>query len=196
MKLKKQHKEFNPSALFWEFVRLYRGIKKYNPNILFLLENVVNKEWSDLITREIGIDPIFINSSLISAQNRERNYWTNISYIPIKDCGITLSDVIPDALIACGRRGRKLKNDDFYTQRTTYRKDGKSNCITCSPTMTARYVTYDGEEKIFTAEQMEQLQTIDEGYTYINGLCKTRRYKMIGNAWTIDVITRFFKNIN
>lgn len=195
LKLKNQHKEFNHSALFWEYVRLYRGIKKYNPRVLFLLENVINKEWTNIITREIGVDPIFINSSLICAQNRERNYWTNIPCSRIEDNGVTLLDVIPEAFIACGRRGRKMKKtDDFYTQRTTYRKDGKSNCITCSPTMTARYVTYDGNEKIFTTEQMELLQTIDEGYTDV-GLCKTRRYKLIGNAWTIDVITHFFENI-
>jgi site-specific DNA-cytosine methylase len=196
MKLKTQHKEFNHSALFWEFVRLYRGIKKYNPDVLFLLENVINKNWSNLITREIGVAPISINSSLVSAQNRERNYWTNITCSPIKDQGITLVDVIPDAFIASGRRGRKInKTDDFYVTRTTYRKDGKSNCITCAPTMTGRYVTYDGEDKAFDPEQTELLQTIDAGYTNVDGLCKTKRYKTIGNAWTIDVITHFFENI-
>ena len=63
------------SALFFEFVRLLKECKpKY-----FLLENVrMKKEFLDVITEQLGVEPIFINSSLVSAQNRQRYYWTNI----------------------------------------------------------------------------------------------------------------------
>ncbi len=93
------------SALFFEFVRLLKEIKpKY-----FLLENVVmRKEFRQVITDEIrkiypqssngnlfGIEPIMINSALLSAQNRKRLYWTNIPNIEQpEDLGIVLRDVL------------------------------------------------------------------------------------------------------
>jgi DNA-cytosine methyltransferase len=66
------------SKLFFEFVRLLKECKpKY-----FLFENVLmKKEYEEVITKYIGVNPIMINSSLVSAQNRKRLYWTNISDI-------------------------------------------------------------------------------------------------------------------
>src|ERR1700744_3645163 len=66
------------SKLFFEYVRLLNEIRKYNPDVKFLLENVVMKqEWQDIISAYLGVKPVLINSSLVSAQNRERLYWTN-----------------------------------------------------------------------------------------------------------------------
>lgn len=63
------------SYLFWEYVAVLRH---YKPR-WFLLENVrMAKKWRTIITRELGIDPVEINSALVSAQNRRRLYWTNI----------------------------------------------------------------------------------------------------------------------
>lgn len=80
------------SGLFYEFVRI---LKEVNPKY-FLLENVaMKKEWSDVISNELGVKPIIINSSLVSAQNRKRAYWTNIPNISQpEDRKIMLSDVI------------------------------------------------------------------------------------------------------
>ena len=83
------------SSLFFEYVRLLRECTpKY-----FLLENVkMKKEYEDVITDFLGVSPVKINSSLVSAQNRERLYWTNM---PIKtmpeDKGLTLKDVVSNA---------------------------------------------------------------------------------------------------
>ena len=65
---------FNTSCLFWEFVRIYRGIKSLNPNVKFLLENVVSKEWSKIISKEMETLPYHINSSVVVPQNRDRLY--------------------------------------------------------------------------------------------------------------------------
>ena len=61
--------------LFWEFLRVLNEVQpKY-----FLLENVrMKQEHQDVITRELGVKPVLINSALVSAQNRNRLYWTNI----------------------------------------------------------------------------------------------------------------------
>ena len=91
------------SALFFEFIRLLKAIKpKY-----FLLENVrMKKEFLQVISEQVsacypkivfGIEPIFINSSLVSAQSRQRYYWTNIPNIKQpEDSGIVLKDILED----------------------------------------------------------------------------------------------------
>lgn len=80
------------SNLFFEFVRLLKETKpKY-----FLLENVkMKKEYQEVITGLLGVQPIEINSSLLTAQNRKRIYWTNIPNIEQpKDLGIIYADII------------------------------------------------------------------------------------------------------
>ena len=81
------------SGLFWEFVSL---LKEIQPTY-FLLENVkMKKEWKDIITKELGVEPIEIDSALVSAQQRKRLYWTNIdlSDLQIQDKKIYLKDVL------------------------------------------------------------------------------------------------------
>ncbi len=82
------------SGLFWEYVRLLKEVKP----TYFLLENVkMKKEWQVIISKELGVDPILINSNLVSAQNRERLYWTNIPNIekPINK-NIFIEDILDE----------------------------------------------------------------------------------------------------
>jgi len=127
------------SKLFFEFVRLKNDLKpKY-----FLLENVkMKKEYQDIISKYMGCEPIIINSSLISAQNRVRLYWTNIPNITQpKDKEIVISDITEDGFgkigAMCGRylvdgkrQDGKIKTAGLTTQRIELRKDEKSNCVT------------------------------------------------------------------
>ena len=85
------------SALFFEFVKCVDTLKpKY-----FLLENVrMKKEYLDIISEYMGVDPIFINSSLVSAQSRQRYYWTNIPNVEQpEERGIVLRDILEDQLV-------------------------------------------------------------------------------------------------
>lgn len=67
------------SVLFFEYVRILREIQEYNPGVKFLLENVrMRRECENVISEQLGLFPIVINSALVSAQNRVRLYWTNI----------------------------------------------------------------------------------------------------------------------
>lgn len=86
------------SYLFWEYMRILTDIRKYNPNVKFLLENVkMSKKWEAILTNAIGVEPVMINSNLVSAQNRKRLYWTNIAEIPQpKDKGIYIRDILED----------------------------------------------------------------------------------------------------
>jgi len=109
LELKSQNFEFEgQSYLFWEYMRVLTDIRKYNPDVKFLLENVImGEKWQKILTRAIGINPIEINSALVSAQNRRRLYWTNIGAIEDgffgdlkcaitqpKDRGILLKDIL------------------------------------------------------------------------------------------------------
>ena len=177
------------SYLFWEYVRLLRLIKpRY-----FVLENVVLKgnvkKWEKIISDALGVQPIRINSSLLTAQNRDRLYWTNIPGVTVpEDKNILLSDVIRGGYSGFGIRNNELKNSDKrWEPRGTTRKDFKSNCLTTSER--CRMITMkNGTQRKLTVEECELLQGIDEGYTNVLGVTNTERFKMLGNGWSIPVI--------
>ena len=89
--------EGNRSCLFWEFVRVLKSIKpKY-----FLFENVASMKQADrdIITNALGVEPIMINSALVSAQTRKRLYWTNIPNVKQpEDKGILLKDILESGI--------------------------------------------------------------------------------------------------
>ena len=88
------------SKLFFEFVRLLKEARVKNPDVKFLLENVkMKKEYRDIISEHLGVEPIEINSALVSAQNRVRLYWTNLEGIEQpKDKGILLRDIVHEGV--------------------------------------------------------------------------------------------------
>jgi len=163
------------SKLFFEYARL---VKECNPKY-FLLENVKMKQESqDVITKILGVNPILINSDLFVQQNRERLYWTNI---PLES--------LPE---------RPDWSGNFYQWRRTYFRENKSGV---SPCLTANMGTgghnvplksKDLKDKLTPAD-CETLQSIPKNYT--EGVSNTQRYKMIGNGWTVDVISHIFKNL-
>ena len=139
------------SKLFYEYAR---AIKEAQPKY-FLLENVImKKEWEDIITNILGVEPIEINSSLVSAQNRRRLYWTNIPNVTLpEDKNITLEDILEDIEFPnpAAIRGRRLNKATIVGRRLDkngHRKDtdktipitqclevratntDKSNCLT------------------------------------------------------------------
>ena len=111
----------NRSSLFWEYVRIKELIKpKY-----FILENVASmpKADKDIITKAMGVEPIMINASLVSAQSRKRLFWTNIpNVVQPEDRGILLKDILqPDADV-----------DERFVV------NGKSFCLTASYSKTSK----------------------------------------------------------
>ena len=96
------------SFLFWEYVRLLKEVQpKY-----YLLENVrMAEKWKNLISATLGTEPILINSSLVSAQNRPRLYWTNIPGVTQpKNKNISLVDILEDTTFTspAAIRGRNI----------------------------------------------------------------------------------------
>lgn len=108
------------SKLFFEYLR---ALKEIQPKY-FLLENVVmKKEWQDIISSYLGVEPIEINSSLVSAQNRRRLYWTNIPNVTQpEDRGIKLEDILDDVEFKnyknpAAIRGRRLNKATIVGRR-------------------------------------------------------------------------------
>ena len=102
------------SKLFFEFVRIKKLISNKYKKLYFLLENVVmSKASQQVISQYLGVEPIEINSSLVSAQHRKRLYWTNIPFEMPDDKKIYLKDILENGLAS-----------DKMT------KDGKAYCLT------------------------------------------------------------------
>ena len=190
--------EHSESRLFWEYIRLLDEVKpKY-----YLLENTHgNKEATNTITETLGINPISINSKLVSAQNRPRYYWTNIPDIkqPL-DKGITTNDIFDySGVLADECRVRWLNSEsgkksikNGYTKVNPYPKSG---CLTAlgHKKWNENYLYRDGVYRYLSQNEIEKLQTLPVGYTKI--LSYDEAYDCIGDGWTVDVIAHILKNI-
>ena len=184
------------SGLFWEYVRILNEVKpKY-----FLLENVVmKKEWQDIISEALGVEPIKINSSLLSHQRRNRLYWTNIpDVLQPSDLGLDFRSIIEENVdekyyltdIAI-KRVREKQGFNLVSQKAkclfaTYYKNNSNS-------REGQIVETNNRLRRLTPNECEILQTIPLDYT--KGVSDTQRYKMLGNGWTVDVIAHIFKNI-
>lgn len=190
------------SKLFFEFVNILNHIRVLNPNVKFLLENVkMKKEYQDVITKFLGVGPIQINSSLLSAQNRVRLYWTNIQNVTQpNDKNIVLSDIILDNVEdkyyltaeAIDYMGR-LRNGKPRWEYHKNNLDGKSACLTANMYKGVPYGVIKDRKRKLTEIECERLQTFPDNWT--EGISKTQRYKALGNSWTVDVISHIFNNI-
>jgi site-specific DNA-cytosine methylase len=109
------------SSLFFTFVEILEHIKSLNPNVLFLQENVgsARKEDVGIMSRALGVYPVRINSSLVTAQLRDRYYWTNIKTKK------SMFDVITDIPQP---KDKNIILQDILTSGLNKRK--KANCLT------------------------------------------------------------------
>lgn len=214
------------SQLFFEYVRLLKELKP----TYFLLENVrMTKECEAVITDILGVEPVAINSNLVSAQNRYRLYWTNIPFDVPTDKGIMLKDIIEDGVVDRDKahcidanyfKGGNLKSYfEKHRRQLVFSKDGLCHVGDAdlsgngyikrvyhtdgkAPTLTTmggghrepKILTSDTTWRKLTPLECERLQTVPEGYT--NHVSNTQRYRMLGNGWTVDVVSHIFKSIH
>ena len=153
------------SKLFFEYVR---AIKECQPKY-FLLENVVmKKEWQDIISSYLGVEPIEINSSLVSAQNRRRLYWTNIPNVTLpEDKNITLEDILEDIEFPnpAAIRGRRLNKATIVGRRLDkngHRKD-TDKTIPITQCLEVRATNTDKSNCLTTVDKDNVLTTLPIG---------------------------------
>ncbi|WNY24796.1 DNA cytosine methyltransferase [Methanolapillus millepedarum] len=173
------------SGLFFEYLNILNRIQSVNPAVKFLLENVkMNPIEEKLISGYLRTRPVLINSSLVSAQNRERLYWANWEIRPPKD------KKIPFARILDGATTDKEKCPCILTRIDRHNKNTKEN----EREKPFKVKAETGEMRYLTPEECEEAQTLPVGYT--EGIPKSKRYECIGNGWTIAVITYLFQQMN
>ena len=174
------------SALFFEFVKCVEALKpKY-----FLLENVkMKKEYLDIISEYMGVEPIFIQSSLVSAQSRQRYYWTNIPNVtPPEERGIVLRDILEDQVgsehyvgdnMQKNYNGGNQLNPNYKSQANTIHNEDKKSGTICAGThgYANGYVGDKHKPVKHTERNARHLKQLDE-----KSLCMTATmYKGAGN---------------
>lgn len=188
------------SDMFFEYLRLFNEIKpKY-----FLLENVNgHKESLEAITSWLGVKPIRINSNLVSYQNRDRLYWTNIpgvtmpkdKHISFQDYKETDYEILKEYKVK--RTPSRIKMWESECPNITHRD--KINCLTRKQDRrsNAGLVEFEGFCRYLTVKECEMAQTVPIGYT--DCLTRSQAYDVLGDGWTVDVIAHilsFLKKIN
>jgi len=147
------------SSLFWEYVRIWELLRP----TYFILENVASmpKADRDIITKTMGVEPVMLDASLVSAQSRKRLFWTNIPVSPPADRGICLRDILqPDAEV-----------DPSFTV------NGKSFCLTASYHKAG---TGEAEVEHNRAKKQRTMVKVATGLCYVGHLDGTTRKGMEG----------------
>lgn len=186
------------SSLFYPCVAI---MKYVNPKY-FLFENVCSMTNADkqVFNNFLGVEPIHINSALVSAQERNRYYWTNIPNVTVpNDRHIKLSDIIDYG--SEREENWSQKKTEFVKRKvnsTMYvRVDGeKSLPITARgyAAWNTQFVTDNGQYRDLTIKEYRRLQTIPDWYDF-DGLIKSKITDLIGDGWTIEVIKHIFKGL-
>ena len=204
-------------ALFSQFVRALR--ESECPYFLYENNASMDDTIKEQITKELGVEPMLVNSKLLSAQNRERLYWTNIPVEETpKEKGIIVnrileSDVddkyfVHDDNITYIQPADKIRRMNPY-QIAYYANGGQGQRVYSAfgkgVTQTANGggrgaktgLYYVGEDKIrrLTPLEAERMQTLPDNYTDCD-ISDNNRYKAIGNGWTVDVIAHFFTGLS
>lgn len=193
--------------LFSQYVRaLHESKCKY-----FLYENnfSIHKDIKAEITKALGVEPIMINSALVSGQNRKRLYWTNIPNIKLpSDRNILLKDIIEsgtvdrDKSLCVTRRYAGFSGSQSYLCRRYFGKsmgqavfEGDINKIKMRWKTDPYFISNEQNIRQMTIKECERLQTLPDNYTNVPGITKQQRYEAIGNGWTVDVIVHILSNL-
>lgn len=188
--------EGDKSKLFYEYLRLLKTIKpKY-----FLLENVRMKpKQKQELDEYLGVEGININSNLLTFQNRDRFYWTNIPGVTIpKDKKVDFQDFketdkVIESEYKVNKTPSRIKMWQENCPDVTNRE--KINCITCKQDRrnNAGLVKLDDFCRYLTVRELEDAQTVPIGYTDV--LSRAKAYDVLGDGWTVDVIAHIFQGI-
>lgn len=208
------NRETTSSGIGWElFMQYVRALKEAKPKY-FLYENndSIDEVIKQEITKQLGVEPIMIDSADFSAQIRKRCYWTNIpilnNYIP-KD--IVIQDIIYDDTyqvksfekyadtLIISKDGNSVKWDSsgkgYYSQQNRARaKCLKMNTVTARGRDKCNIWLGGTNYRYMHPIEAERLQTLPDNYTKtLNS--DAQRIKAIGNGWTVDVIAHILSNL-
>jgi len=191
------------SSLFFTFVEILEHIKSLNPNVLFLQENVgsARKEDVGIMSRALGVYPVRINSSLVTAQLRDRYYWSNIRIkedgmfgdvitdIPQpKDKGIMLKDILTSGEVG-------INKHTCLNTLSGSMENSKQEYLLHRNDTTGMITLIKENEKVRTCNKIEmcRLQGFPDDYCDI--LTSKKAGSLLGDGWTLPIIEHIFKFI-
>ena len=177
------------SGLFFE---CYRILQEVQPT-WWLLENVASMkaEDRDYLSECMGVEPIRINSKLVSAALRDRYYWTNIPGITQpEDKGITLQNILTSGY-ADREKARTLLVSDSRPLRDKQKMLHRYKKFT---TIVWEERGNDDSIRYLNQTELERCQTVPEGYTRC--LTRNEAADVLGDAFTVDVVAHIFSFIN
>lgn len=196
------------SKLFLEYLRILNEIKAENPNLIFLLENVrMKKEYKDNLDNYLGTTGIPICSSLLSIQIRKRFYWSNRSFTIPTDLNLNFQN-FKDTSQNLDKQMLKLQNKTHNKMWSNGNGNNtiaggcanitNKNKVYCLTTKQDRnpnsgLIAYKGGCRFLSQKELEIAQTVPIGYTSV--LSYNQACAVLGNGWTVDVITHIFKDI-
>jgi DNA (cytosine-5)-methyltransferase 3A len=195
------------SSLFFTFVEILEHVKAVNPKVLFLQENVGSASKLDvgIMSRALGVYPVRINSSLLTAQLRDRYYWSNIKTretmfdlvtdIPQPmDKKIMFKDIITSGYVEKIKAGCLLHGDYKMFIKDEIRQDIYLKKRISNGTQNPNLIQVNELVRTVNQIEMERLQGFPDGYTSI--LSKSKAGSLLGDGWTLPVIEHIFKFIN
>ena len=197
------------SSLFFVFVEILEHIKSLNPSVLFLQENVGSASKLDVgvMSRALGVYPVRINSSLVTAQLRDRYYWSNIrtkqdgmfgdivTDIPEpKDKGIMLRDILTSGF-------NKRKKSNCLTEGLIEKNDSKDlfsdnwqKYLKKRPPSMVILIEENDLVRLPNKTEMCRLQGFPDNYCDI--LSTSKAGSLLGDGWTLPIIEHIFSFIN
>ena len=198
------------SSLFFIFIEILNHVKKLNPNVKFLQENVGSANVKDIgiMSRALGVYPVRINSNLVTAQNRDRYYWTNIktksdgifgdviSDIPEpKDKNILLKDIITSGEVK-EEKHKALMHRMYYSFGHKDKLSEKAQKYIRDREKFGNTIIYeDGYLRLANKIELCRLQGFPDDYCDILNLQQTA--SVLGDGWTLPIIEHilsFYKN--
>lgn len=202
-------RETTASGIGWELFSQYVRALKESGCKYFLYENnkSMSPEIKAQITKHLGVEPILINSALVSAQSRQRLYWTNIPGVcEPADKGILLESIIEsghvdrEKALCLARRYAGFSGSQSYLCRRYFGKhfgqavfEGDIEAIKSQWKFDPYFESDERNIRQMTVRECERLQTLPDDYTDAEGVSTQMRYEAIGNGWTVDVIAHILK---
>lgn len=191
------------SKLFFVYVDILNHIKSVNPNVKFLLENVKMKaDYQNVISGYLGVEPMRINSALVSAARRDRLYWVNFDVDMPEDRGITFDDINGNTTDWLSNtyidKVSKWKAQQDPLKNVTYiGTKAKLPCLTArgyNQSHSGMILISDGTRyRYLTNNEAELAMTLPIDYT--KGISDRERARCIGNGWTAEVIVHILKHL-
>jgi site-specific DNA-cytosine methylase len=181
------------SKLFFVYVDILSHIKSFNQDVKFLLENVkMKKEYLNIITNILAVKPIRINSSLVSAQMRDRYYWCNWKTTQPENKKIMLKDIITNGFVEKDKSWCALESWNRFPKSTESVK-GRYKRSMMPVVFNDPKCCFDHGWRELHVNEVEQLQTVP--INYCSSVKEKTAKGLLGNGWTVNVITHILKHL-